>query len=134
MDPATLIAAASVMLPVLPELPIVRSLPAVVELIAVLTVTAKLLVLPTMVSDPLARAVLISETFTVEVAVTVSVPELIDQPEGELPAVEMVRVCPTALPVTHTEASMHHTDFLPIAYHPLILHCLKPSIHQANSR
>ena len=92
MDPATLIGAASVMLPVLVPPPIVRSLPAVVEPITLPSVTAKLVVLPSIVSEPLFKAVVIAETFTVEFAVTVKVPELIDQPDKELLAVEMVKV------------------------------------------
>ena len=102
-----------VMVPVLLLGPMVRFLPAVAELIAVLTVTLKVVVLPTMVNDPLFKAVVIAETFTVEFAVTVKVPELIDQPDKELLAVEMVKVCPAALPMTHTEVSMHNTDLIP---------------------
>jgi hypothetical protein len=73
-------------------LPIVRLLPDVVELIAAERVTAKLVVLPTIVSEPLARAVLITDTVTVELAVTVNVPPLSDQPDTELEADEIVSV------------------------------------------
>ncbi len=63
-----------------------------VELMAALSVTAKVVVLPTMVSDPLVSAVLISDTFTVEFAVTVRVPPVRDQPEPELAVEEIVNV------------------------------------------
>jgi hypothetical protein len=88
-------------------LPIVRLLPAVVELIGALRVTAKLVVLPTMVRDPLARAVLITDTFTVDVAVTVRVLPLSDQPEPELEAEEIVNVCPDTVAVETTIASIN---------------------------
>ena len=96
----------SVMVPVLVLLPIVRLLPAVAELIAVFSVTAKLVVLPTMVSDPLLRAVLITDTSTLEFAETVSVPLLSDQPEPELEDVEMVRVWPARFVVTNRAATI----------------------------
>jgi hypothetical protein len=45
-----------------------------------------------MLREPLPNAVVIADTFTVEFAVTVKVPELIDQPEPELVPVEIVKV------------------------------------------
>jgi hypothetical protein len=45
-----------------------------------------------MVSDPLERAELISDIFTVALAVTVSVPPESDQPEPELASEEIVNV------------------------------------------
>ena len=91
-EPLTETAALNVIAPVFVELPIVSPLPSVEEVIAVLTVTAKMVVFPTMLSEPLPNAVVIAETFTVEFAVTVKVPELIDHPEAELVPVEIVRV------------------------------------------
>ena len=85
-------AAPKVIFPVFVELPMVSPLPAVEEVMAVLTVTAKVVVFPTILREPLPNAVVIADTFTVEFAVTVKVPELIDQPEPELVPVEIVRV------------------------------------------
>jgi hypothetical protein len=74
--------------------------------------TVKLDVFPTMVSEPPAMAVVISVTLTVEFAVTVNVPEEIDQPEPELEAVEMVRVCALAPPVAVRKAISSITAFV----------------------
>jgi hypothetical protein len=57
-------------------------------------------------------AVVISVTLTVEFAVTVNVPEEIDQPEPELEAVEMVRVCALAPPVAVRKAISSITAFV----------------------
>jgi hypothetical protein len=99
------------MVPVLDELPIVRPLPAVVDVMALLMFTVKLEVFPTMVSEPLVIALVISVTLTVEFAVTIKVPEEIDQPEPELAADEMVRVCAMAPPVAVRKAISRKTTF-----------------------
>ena len=100
------------MAPALVRLPIVRLLPAVVELMAALRVTAKVVVFPTMVSDPLAKAVLITYTFTVDVAVTVRVLPLSDQPDPELEAEEIVNVCQATFAVKNKAAIKINTDLL----------------------
>ena len=104
--------APSVIFPVLVRLPIVRLPPAVVELMAALRVTAKVVVFPTMVSDPLAKAVLITYTFTVDVAVTVRVLPLSDQPDPELEAEEIVNVCQATFAVKNKAAIKINTDLL----------------------
>jgi hypothetical protein len=56
-------------------------------------VTVKAEVFPTMAREPLFRASVMSVTLTVEFAVTVRVPEEMDQPDPELAAEEIVSVC-----------------------------------------
>lgn len=95
-----------VIFPVLVLLPIVRPLPDAVELRDVLRVTTKLVVLPTIVREPLLKALVISDTLIVELAVTVRIPPLSDQPEPELAADEMVRVWLLTLAVINKMTSI----------------------------
>lgn len=96
-----------VIFPVLVLLPIVRPLPDAVELRDVLRVTTKLVVLPTIVREPLLKALVISDTLIVELAVTVRIPPLSDQPDPELAAEEIVNVCPDTVAVETTIASIN---------------------------